>query len=142
MERRLHPACARLEEQNVSRISWVAVLIGGIAVGLSLGTQVVEVGGSGLLPAVSSAAPASHAAETALVRADEGDLLEAVVTRERRVFYQYVDDTGAVRFVKSRYDVPAEWRGRAGRVELNVAPPTTPAEGRMARKLQMTLSQR
>jgi hypothetical protein len=122
----------------MSRISWVAVLVGGIAVGLSLGTQIVEVGGSGQLPAVSSAAPQSESEASAT---DTGpiDLIDVLITPEKRVFYQYIDDTGAVRFVESAYDVPEDWRGRAGRVELNVAPPTTPAEGRMARKLQESL---
>ena len=119
-------------------MSWIAVLGVGIAVGLSLGTQVVEVGGSSVLPAVSAAAPADEA-EVSFETAGDVDLLGVVITPEKRIFYQYVDDTGAVRFVENPYDLPAEWRGRAGRVELNVAPPTPPAEGRMARKLQQTV---
>jgi glutaredoxin-like YruB-family protein len=39
------------------------------------------------------------------------------------VYWQYVDESGSVRFARSLEEVPAAWRDRAGRVELD-APPT------------------
>jgi glutaredoxin len=39
-----------------------------------------------------------------------------------RVYWQYVDDAGSVRFARSLEEVPAAWRDRAGRVELASAP--------------------
>ena len=65
------------------------------------------------------------------------DRLEIVLPSEPTVFYQYIDDeTGAVRFVESLRDVPEDWQLRAGRVEMAVAPPQSPAGARMLRKLQ------
>lgn len=43
------------------------------------------------------------------------------------VFYQYVDGAHQVQFARSLEEVPAEWRARAGRVSLLVAPPAAPA---------------
>ncbi len=34
------------------------------------------------------------------------------------VYYQYVDDSGSVHFVRNLGDIPAKWQSRAGRVEL------------------------
>ncbi len=43
---------------------------------------------------------------------------------EVRVYYQFVDDAGAVRMVGSLAEVPADRRARAGRIEMPVRPPT------------------
>jgi len=43
------------------------------------------------------------------------------------VYYQYVDDSGTVHFVQNLGDVPAEWQGKAGRIEVER---TLPAPGR------------
>jgi glutaredoxin 3 len=51
-----------------------------------------------------------------------------------RVYYQFTDDAGRVHFVERLADVPERWRDRVGFVELEVAPPVTPGEGRRARK--------
>jgi glutaredoxin-like YruB-family protein len=40
-----------------------------------------------------------------------------------RVYFQYVDDRGAVRFVERMEDVPAAWRDRVGFIELDRLPP-------------------
>lgn len=37
----------------------------------------------------------------------------------RQVYYQFVDDSGAVHFVKSLDQVPERWRDRAGRIEMD-----------------------
>ena len=67
-----------------------------------------------------------------------GESLEILLPRESQVYYQYVDENGMVRFTENPYDVPEAWRGRAGRVELDVAPPDTPAAARLVRKLRAT----
>ncbi len=38
------------------------------------------------------------------------------------VYYQYVDDSGSVRFVQDRSQIPAEHRQSAGRIELETRP--------------------
>jgi glutaredoxin len=42
------------------------------------------------------------------------------------VYYQYVDDSGSVHFVQNIEEVPARWRDRAGRIEVerSVMPPS------------------
>jgi glutaredoxin len=55
------------------------------------------------------------------------------------VYYQYVDDGGAVHFVASLEEVPAPWRDRAGRIEVErkpatPAPPPAAAHERPARR--------
>jgi glutaredoxin len=41
----------------------------------------------------------------------------------RRVYWQYVDGDGAVRFVRSLEEIPAAWRDRAGRIEMAASGP-------------------
>jgi hypothetical protein len=64
------------------------------------------------------------------------DPIEVLLPSERQVYYQYVDETGAVRFTQNPWEVPEAWRDRAGRIELDVAPPNTPADARLVRKLR------
>ena len=52
---------------------------------------------------------------------------------ETRVYYQYIDAKGSVRFVERLADVPAEWRDRVGYVELDSPPPMSPAQARLGR---------
>ena len=77
--------------------------------------------------------------ETASGEADNSsrDLLDVLGPAERRIYYQYVDDDFVVHFTENLLAVPEEWRGRAGRVELDVRPPQTPPEARMIRKLRL-----
>jgi glutaredoxin len=39
----------------------------------------------------------------------------------KRVFYQWTDERGSVRFAQSLEEVPARWRAQAGRVEVDVS---------------------
>jgi glutaredoxin 3 len=45
----------------------------------------------------------------------------------KRLYYQFIDGKGRVRFVERMLDVPAQWRGRVGFVEMDTAPPLSPA---------------
>jgi glutaredoxin len=51
-----------------------------------------------------------------------------------RVYYQFIDDRGVVRFVERLTDVPSAWRDRVGYIEMSTPPPLTPAEARKSWK--------
>lgn len=54
-------------------------------------------------------------------------------------YYQWVDERGSVHFARSLAEVPADWRDRAGRIELEsapsepAAPPARPAAAKRAK---------
>jgi hypothetical protein len=87
------------------------------------------------LPAVSLGYGSES--EAALGEGDASSLVDVLGPAERRVYYQYVDDDFVVHFTENLLAVPEEWRGRAGRIELDVRPPLTPPEARMIRKLRL-----
>lgn len=47
-----------------------------------------------------------------------------------RVYYQFIDDRGRVRFVERLGDVPSAWRDQVGYVEMAQPPPLTPEAAR------------
>ncbi len=49
-----------------------------------------------------------------------------------RVYYQFIDERGRVRFVESLDAVPAEWRDRVGFVESSTPPPMSPEDMKRA----------
>jgi glutaredoxin len=52
----------------------------------------------------------------------------------RQVYYQFVDASGAVRFVPTLDAVPPEWRSRVGFVEMSSPPPLSPADAQRIRE--------
>jgi len=69
-------------------------------------------------------ADASAAPEQAGARRDASDRADtspAAPSTGKRTFYQWTDERGSVRFARSLDDVPAEWRARAGQVEVDTA---------------------
>ena len=75
----------------------------------------------------------AHADDAPAEAEDGGGLLawfsgsDARAALERKdVYYQWVDDAGSVHFVRSLDEVPAAWRDRAGRIEVDPKsrPPT------------------
>jgi glutaredoxin len=50
--------------------------------------------------------------------------------KESRIYYQFVDERGRVRFVERLQDVPERLRANAGFVEMSSPPPLTPADAR------------
>ena len=50
-----------------------------------------------------------------------------------RIYYQFIDTQGRVRFVDRLGDIPEQWRDRAGFVEMDVPPPLIPMEARQTR---------
>jgi len=65
-------------------------------------------------------------------RADT-DLTQIGPGRDTRIYYQFIDAKGAVRFVERLEDVPDRWRARAGFVEMDSPPPLSPADARKTR---------
>lgn len=45
----------------------------------------------------------------------------------KRLYYQFVDSRGQVRFVERMAEVPEQWRSRVGFVEMDSPPPLSPA---------------
>ncbi len=87
------------------------------------------------LPAVSAPVPIL-ADDELVIDQTQPDPLGLLAPEKPVVYYQYLDETGRVRFANSLLQVPEEWRERAGRVELAGIPPQSPAEARMLRKIQ------
>ena len=94
-----------------------ARLIVLVALGLPL---VVALGGCDVVTEVA-----------AQVRAGEGEGGAASAEREddgdTNVYYQYVDDSGSVRFVQNRGEIPSKYRATAGRIELEQSRPAAAA---------------
>jgi glutaredoxin len=67
-----------------------------------------------------------------LERPDGSELVSLGPDEGTRVYYQFIDDRGRVRFVEKLADVPERWRANAGFVELSSPPPLTPADARSA----------
>ena len=82
------------------------------------------------LPHVSLGIPASE-----IVDLTDRHPIERILPADTIVYYQDVDEDGAVQFSSTLYEVPEAWRDRAGRFELAGMPPSTPAHARMHRKL-------
>ncbi len=53
----------------------------------------------------------------------------------KRVYYQFTDESGSVRFVERLDQVPPEWRDRVGYVEMDGPPPLSPADAQRMRGL-------
>jgi len=106
-------------------------LLGSIS--LLLGVLACEPGQLPGLPetgARSSESGSARPRDPSLVSLDE----EAEATR---VYYQFTDERGRVRFVPTLALVPEAWRDRVGFVEMASPPPMSPADARRIRDKQM-----
>jgi len=52
---------------------------------------------------------------------------------DTRIYYQYIDERGGVRFAERLDDVPESWRDKVGYLELDSPPPMSPAEAKRVR---------
>jgi glutaredoxin len=86
----------------------------------------------------ASSAGAESGVEQAAARGVE--ILDESATM--RMYYQFVDDSGMVRFVERLADVPEQWRDRVGFVEMAVAPPLSPMDAQRTRNQQYASSAR
>ena len=102
----------------------------GLAVLLACAALVKWEDTDGDLPAVSAIRKEPEAPR------EWNDPFDVIGPSEPRIYYQYLDQSGAVRFAETLDEVPEAWRDRAGLVELDVPPPGTRTEGRMVRKLR------
>jgi len=96
-------------------------------------------------------APAASGGTPAAPEADAADGPDAEAARaagfesvgdaaSRRLYYQYVDDRGRVRFSERMADVPEAWRDRVGFVELDAPPPLVPADAARTRQQRFARS--
>ncbi|MGH0034987.1 MAG: glutaredoxin family protein [Myxococcota bacterium] len=53
--------------------------------------------------------------------------------QSKRLYFQYIDARGAVRFTERLTDVPEAWREKVGYVEMDAPPPLVPADARRTR---------
>jgi glutaredoxin len=53
----------------------------------------------------------------------------------KRLYYQFVDERGAVRFVERLDQVPPAWRDRVGYVEMDGPPPLSPGDAQRMRRM-------
>jgi len=114
----------------VKRLIWISA--GAVALSLFALAAIWE----NDAPDVTELPPVSAATLDPALDLPLVDPLEVLLPPERQVYYQYVDEAGAVRFTQNPWDVPEAWRDRAGRIEIDVAPPNTPADARVVRKLR------
>lgn len=118
--------------KRIVRIAGIVAALG--ATSLITALAVLWFGGHEKLPAVSAPVPAG----SVFLEETHIDPVQILLPEEPTVFHQFVDEQGTVHFVENERAVPEEWQGRAGRVVLSAVPPTSPAAGRMIRKLQAT----
>jgi glutaredoxin len=80
----------------------------------------------------------------ALERPGGSDFVSLGPDEGTRIYYQFVDERGRVRFVERLEDVPERWRANAGIVEMSSPPPLTPADARatIARRMESPRKQR
>ncbi len=112
------------------KIAIVIASATGLAVLLACAALVKWEDPEGDLPAVSAIRKEPE------VPTEWNDPFDIIGPSEPRIYYQYLDQSGAVRFAETLDEVPEAWRDRAGLVELDVPPPDTRVEGRMVRKLR------
>jgi glutaredoxin len=71
-------------------------------------------------PSAPEAAPAA-APEDELASAPAPNSSQATPASGKRVFYQWTDERGSVRFARSLEEVPPAWREKAGQVEVDAS---------------------
>ena len=90
----------------------------------------------------TSADTGSGDAQSAQVEADVeagsapppgSDLTSLGPDADTRIYYQYIDSRGSVRFAERLEDVPEAWRDKVGYLELDSPPPMTPADAQRVR---------
>lgn len=82
-----------------------------------------------------STAPDAGSAETAARPAGWESLDDEASAQ--RLYYQFVEERGQVRFVESLDDVPPALRANVGFVKMAAAPPLSPGDARRARVAQV-----
>lgn len=131
----------------------LAVLV--LVAALLLATGTVRLGfetvAEGEAPAAASAASGVDGGD-ARAASEPGPAEDSAESRAEpdeasaSTYYQWVDERGSVHFARSLAEVPADWRDRAGRIELESAPvepaaPARPAGAKRARAARVAATQ-
>jgi len=100
----------------------MTALVAGLGFALAPAPHAPAAGAQNALGA-DELADAGAAPEQAGARHDaaDRDAAPAAPSAGKRTFYQWTDERGSVRFARSLDDVPAEWRARAGQIEVDSA---------------------
>jgi len=123
---------------------WLKPLLGSLLVCLMMGATACHFDFSFSVDSDDDSANSATQTTSAAANADapEGAKAErAAAARElgyeslgdedsMRVYYQYIDSKGGVRFVERLDDVPDEWRDRVGFVAMDSPPPMRPEDAR------------
>jgi glutaredoxin len=80
--------------------------------------------------------PLAQVAAVVAERPEGSDLIALEEGEATRIYYQFVDERGAVRFVESLELVPPQWRERVGFVESSTPPPMSPQDMKRAIQAQ------
>ncbi len=85
--------------------------------------------------AASSPSEAGPEAEpqTAASKPEGSDLTSLGPNADTRIYYQYIDERGGVRFAERLGDVPEAWRDKVGYLEMDSPPPMSPADAKRTR---------
>jgi glutaredoxin len=114
-------ACAR------SALAFTALALAALSSGCS------DPGAPGLHDLVVKVLPATGDAETGGEQAAARGVEIVDGSATMRMYYQFVDESGMVRFVERLADVPEQWRERVGFVEMAAAPPLSPMDAQRTR---------
>lgn len=98
-----------------ARLAFAALLMLGVA------CNRVDAGANGEAASSASGPPAGS------------DLSSLGPGADTRIYYQYIDARGGVRFAERLDDVPESWRDKVGYLELDSAPPMSPADAKRVR---------
>ncbi len=81
----------------------------------------------------AAGAGASAASEPTATKPEGSDLVSLGPDEDTRIYYQYIDERGGVRFAERLEDVPEAWRDKVGYLELDAPPPMSPADAQRVR---------
>jgi glutaredoxin len=102
---------------------------------MAAATLVLWLGACGPLesPRGGAAGAGGAAADSGAEAARDGRFASTGDAQSRRLYFQYVDQAGRVRFTERLEDVPEAWRDKVGYVEMDAPPPLAPADARRTR---------
>jgi mycoredoxin len=102
----------------------MTALVAGLGFALAPAPRAASAGAQDASPLPAALSDPGNAPAQADVERDGGRPGSAAATAPsagKRTFYQWTDERGSVRFARSLEDVPAEWRARAGQIEVDTA---------------------
>jgi glutaredoxin len=118
-----------------SKTAGAAVVLAALGLLFAACNRVESSPGEAASAASSSASgePAEVDVETASAPPPGSGLTSLGPDAETRIYYQYIDARGSVRFAERLDDVPEAWRDKVGYLELDSPPPMTPADAQRVR---------